>query len=62
MTFWATFYQYKRKDAIYQCQKCDVALRISPYFEIYNTNKDSLKVPIKLALLFEKALSHESNC
>ena len=47
-----------RKDTIYQCRKCDAALCISPCFEIYHTNKDFLKVPIKLTLLFEKCLSH----
>ena len=47
-----------RKDTIYQCRKCDVALCISPCFEVYHTNKHFLKVPTKLTLLSEKSLSH----
>ena len=47
-----------RKDTIYQCRKCDVALCIFRGFEIYHANKDFLKVPTKLTLLFEKFLSH----
>ena len=47
-----------RKDTIYQCRKCDVALCIFPCFEIYHTNKDFLEIPTKLTLLFQKSLSH----
>ena len=47
-----------RKNAIYQCRKCDVTLCIFPCFEIFHTNKGFPKALFKLTLLFEKSLSH----
>ena len=47
-----------RKDTIYQCRKCDVALLFPRVLKYIILTRIFLKVPTRLTILSEKSLSH----